>query len=234
MGEIFNEDKTKSYFHFLKRLQTKEPDAFFPSRSVENFLRYVDRCRKKAFKARSNHKCLLLDIKYNQAHLICPPWWSPQAMPRLFSLIREQDWRVVDVHRESVGTHISNQIAMKTGTYHRRGSENPNESVKVHIDPATLLQSIASTSATKERVQAAFDGYTKYLRVDYEDMFDAGKNGQFSDALLGRLSDFFGIEKTFDPVPKLKKVLQDDPFAHVENADELREALRRSGALTNG
>src|SRR5579862_8075352 len=47
-GEVLNEQNPRSYFHFLKRLQAEDRDAISPSRSVQNFLKYLGWCRQTA------------------------------------------------------------------------------------------------------------------------------------------------------------------------------------------
>ena len=72
-----------------------------------------------------------------------------------------------------------------------------------------------------------FAGYERYLEVTYEEMFE-GADRIFSSELLARLSTFLGVENRFDPIPRLAKLLVDDPYAYVENVEEIRDTVLRN------
>jgi hypothetical protein len=231
LGEIFNEDNPKSYFNFLRKRQAKNPNALLPSKAVENFLAYVRWCRRLSLDRRPASRLIVIDVKYDQAHLLCVPWWGITFLPRLFSLIREQEWRVIDIHRRDlVGMFVSNHVAIQTGVYH---STNPahgtQEPAKVHVDPDALMRHIASTANAYRRVSEHFYGFDRYLCVAYEEMFEGTDDGSFRPALLDRLSGFLGIENAFERSPKLSRVLAKDPLSYVANAAQIRDVLRRSG-----
>jgi hypothetical protein len=233
VGEIFNESNPRSYFHFLQRRQTQDTNALLPSRAIDNFIAYVQWCRKKSLERRPGSRFVILDAKYDQAHLLCVPWWAITSLPKLFSLIREQKWRVIDIHRQNVvGMFVSNHVAIKTGIYHSTdlGRED-RPRAKVHVDPDALMRHVTATSQAYRRVGEHFRGYDKYLNLSYEEMFDDGGKGEFRAALLDRLSEFFVVESLFDPVPKLSKLLTEDPYAYVENAEQIRDVLRRNNML---
>jgi hypothetical protein len=172
----------------------------------------------------------VLDVKYDQAHLLCVPWWGITFLPKLFSLIREQQWRVIDVHRQnSVGMFVSNQVAIETGIYHSSALPNgEKQRARVRIDPDALIRHVTATVQAYRRVEEFFRGYDKYYKVVYEEMFDRADGGQFSSTLLSGVSAFFGMDNVFNPVPGLAKILEDDPFSYVENADEIREIVNRN------
>ena len=231
MGEIFNESNPNSYFRFLRRRQAQDPDALLPSQSVDNFLAYVRRCREKSLRKRPDSRVVVLDVKYDQAHLLCVPWWEITSLPRVFSLIREQEWRVIDIHRkDGAGMFVSNRVAIETGIYHSKAiTDGSGQRARVHIDPRALIRQLKTTAQAYERVTGHFRGYDKYRKVIYEEMFDDG--GLFRPALLDGLSTFFGVDNAFDPVPRLTKMLVDDIFAHVENAEEIRNVLGQHNML---
>src|ERR1700727_463913 len=93
MGEIFNESNAGSYFHFLQRRQADDSSALFPGRSIENFDAYVRWCRARSIEKRPRSRHVVLDVKYDQAHLLTVPWWGFNSLPRIFLLMRERDWR---------------------------------------------------------------------------------------------------------------------------------------------
>src|SRR5579864_8453354 len=80
LREVLNENNPRSYFNFLKRLQTDDGDALLPSRSVGNFVKYLGWCRNIALEKQPQNKVVILDVKYDQAHLLCEPWWSVTSL----------------------------------------------------------------------------------------------------------------------------------------------------------
>ena len=225
MGEIFNETNERSYFHFLQELIAGDPRAALPSHAMGNFAKYLEWCAELARRRRPATRTLVMDVKYDQSHLLCEPWWSVGALPKIFFLIRERGWKVIDIHRRNIaGLVVSNQIAIKTKVYHSTNLEpGAVQEAKVHINPQRLERELVATQNSYRRIAAHFGEYRKYLGVFYEDMFDS--DGCFSRSLLERLSDFFGVENRFDPKPKLAKLLEKDIFSHIENADEIRSLI---------
>jgi hypothetical protein len=230
IGEIFNESNPRSYFHFLQKRQASDPNALLPSRALDNFQAYVRWCRARSLKKRPKSRIVILDVKYDQAHLLCVPWWGITFLPRLFSLIRQQNWRLIDIHRQnSLAMFVSNEVAIETGIYHSSALTNgERQRAKVHIDPEALMRQVAATAQAYRRVEEFFRGYESYCKVTYEEMFEGADGEQFSPVLLGRLAAFFNIGNAFNPVPGLTKILERDPFAYIENADEVREIVNRN------
>jgi len=230
-GEILNETNPRSYFHFLQQRQAEDPSVILPSNSVANFLKYLDWCREQAHERKPRAKIIVVDVKYDQAHLICDPWWHVGSLPKIFFLIRERGWRVIDIHRSDiVSLVVSNQVAIQTKIYHSSALKpGDRQAAKVHINPERLRRELTTTTNAYQWVGRHFANYKKYLRLEYEDMFDGSASGQFSSSLIERLSDFLGIEDKFDREPKLTKLLAGDTFSHIENASEIRDMLDRLG-----
>lgn len=228
VGEIFNESNPNSYFRYLQTLVPAEADAFFPSKSLENFLRYLEWTRQLSAERRPKAKLVVLDVKYDQSHLLSEPWWGFSSLPRIFPLIREHRWRVIDVRRKDIRAMIiSNAVAIETKVYHSTALEqDQRQHMKVHIDKAQLLRQIETTEGSYRRISRHFDGYERYMAVNYEEMFDQEGGGAFSPAMLNGLSAFLNVENRFDAQPKLSKVLVGDMFEYVENAAEIKEAIR--------
>jgi hypothetical protein len=229
LGEVLNESNPGSYFHFLKRLQSDNRDAVLPSRAVANFVDYLKWCRETSIEHQPSNRLVVMDVKYDQAHLLCEPWWSLNSLPRIFSLMRELGCKVIDIHRRDlVGLIISNQIAMQTNIYHSNKLEpGGGQQARVRIDPERLLREVSSTAKAYDKVSRHFRGYPEYLAVEYEEMF---VNGEFSSSLILRLSTFLGVSDQFEREPQLNKLLVDDIFSYIENGDEVREHLARHSA----
>jgi LPS sulfotransferase NodH len=226
VGEIFNQSNERSYFHFLKQLVPAEPDCLFPSTSTRNFLKYVEACKDLATAKKQNCKVVVLDVKYDQAHLLCEAWWKIGQLPKILFLIREKRWRVIDIHRNDlVSLCISNQVAMQTKVYHSSAlAEGEKQTAKIRINPDQILRDVQATRAVYESVERHFANRREYKLVNYEEMFDA--EGSFSGELIDDLSTFLGVQNFFDRSPKLQKLLSEDILHHVENASELRLILQ--------
>jgi hypothetical protein len=225
-GEVLNESNPRSYFHFLRRLQAEDRDSISPSKSISNFMEYLGWCRKTALERQPTNRVIVLDFKYDQAHLLCEPWWSLNSLPRIFSLIRELGCKVIDVHRtDLVRLVISNKVAIETKIYHSNKLEpGTGHQAKIHIDPDRLLHEIGATAKAYDKVVRHFRSYPGYLQICYEDMFE---EGEFSPSLVRRVASFLGVPDEFDRKPQLSKLLGDDVFSYIDNADEVRERLAR-------
>ena len=225
-GEVLNESNPRSYFHFLKRLQAQNRDSISPSKSISNFMEYLGWCRETALERQPTNRIIVLDFKYDQAHLLCEPWWSLNSLPRIFSLIRELGCKVIDVHRtDLVRLVISNKVAIETKIYHSSKLEpGKGQQAKIHIDPDRLLHEIGATAKAYDKVARHFRSYSDYLQICYEEMFE---EGEFSPALVRRVASFLGVPDEFDRKPQLNKLLGDDVFSYIDNADEVRERLAR-------
>ena len=225
IGEIFNETNERSYFQFLQDRVRQDPGAALPSRATATFGEYLEWCWALAQARKPRARTLVLDVKYDQSHLLAESWWSLGSLPRIFFLIRERGWKVIDVHRTNVvGLIVSNQVAIKTKIYHSTNlAPGESQSARVHIDPKRLLREVRVTEDCYRRVGDHFREYPKYLRISYEEMFDEA--GNFSPAVLERVSAFLRVENKFDAKPKLAKLLEGDIFSHIENAAEIRDVL---------
>jgi len=226
-GEIFNESNSQSYFHFLQQQFAGDPAAVLPSNSISNFLRYLDWCRGRAVERKKNSRIIVADVKYDQSHLIYDPWWRVGSLPKIFFLIRERGWKVIDIHRSDiVGLVVSNQVAIQTKIYHSTALEpGARQSARVHINPNLLKRELATTASAYQAISRHFGNYKNYLMLTYEEMFDGTAGGAFAGGVLERLCAFLAVEDKFVRQPKLEKLLADDIYAHIENAWEIRELV---------
>lgn len=227
MGEIFSEPNGRSYFHFLQRQMASDPDVIFPSRSENNFVNYLEWCSEQALRHQPGNKIVIMDVKYDQAHLLADPWRSLGSLPKIFSMMRERSWRVIDIHRNDVlGQVVSNHVAMQTKIYHSTElTEGAKRAAKVRIDPKQLRRELNKAINAYQSMSQHFRDYDGYLMLSYEEMFDADDDGNFSSSITDRLSAFLQVEDKFDRKPKLAKLLTGDVFSHIENDDEIRELM---------
>ncbi len=226
LGEIFNENHPQSYWEFLARRAKDDGTCLFPSKSTAMFLAYVDELKSRFVKNGSDRNFIVLDVKYDQAHSVFAPWQDMNALPRLFALMKQFGWYVIDIERSDVlAMSISNMIAMKRKVYHVEANRARDEDdVKISVDTKLLQRDIESTVISYSRLHRFFSGYPKYSRVAYENMFD--ESGEmFSPELIAQLARFLELPDRFNRAPKLRKVLASDPFVHILNVDEVRRAV---------
>lgn len=227
LGEIFNEANPASYFHFLQRAVTHSPDALLPSNSNRTFLDYVEACRVRALERNPKAGVVVLDVKYDQAHLLCEPWLRLGELPRFYFLLRERKWKVIDIHRrDPFKLSISNQVAIQSSIYHSNTLEpGQKQTAKVQIHPGRLMEDVSATRKAYAVVERHFRGRPQYRQIFYEEMFADDAGSKFSGTMLADIAKFLNLGNVFDPKPKLQKLLQEDIFSYIKNAVQIRELM---------
>lgn len=227
-GEVFRETGEDSFFGFLRDSVAKDGSWMLPSRRVEIFLKYIEDCKAKAKSYKKDASTLVIDVKYDQTHLVYDAWRDMNALPVFFDVIKKNGWHVVDLRRQSiVSMIISNEIAISTNVYHSDLVDRDYQAdIKIRLDPNTLEHRIRGIRATYERVGFFFKDYPRYKSFFYEDLFDH-QTGAFKPDILEALSSLLGLDNRFDPQPALRKLLGTDALSYVENADEIGALLDR-------
>lgn len=232
LGEIFNEANPLSYFHFLQKKVAQSPAALLPSNANRIFLEYVESCRLRALEKNPKAKIVVLDVKYDQAHLLCEPWMRLGELPRFYFLLRERKWKVIDIHRrDPFKLNISNQVAIQSSIYHSNTLEpGQKQTAKVQINPSRLAEDVIATRRAYAHVERHFRGRPQYLQIFYEDMFADDSGTRFSAPLLAEIAKFLNLGNYFDPKPKLQKLLQEDIFSYIKNAAQIRALMEADEA----
>jgi hypothetical protein len=236
LGEIFNEANPASYFQFLQKAVTSETAALLPSRSNRMFLEYVESCLALALARNQQCRVMVLDVKYDQAHLLCEPWLRLGELPRLYFLLRERKWKVIDIRRrDPFRLSISNRVAIESSLYHSDMLDSgQKQTAKVYIDPARLIEDVAATRKAYAAVKQHFRGRVQYRQICYEEMFADVTGARFSAPLLAEVARFLNLENAFDPKPKLQKLLQEDIFSYISNAAQIRALMEADAAHLSG
>ncbi|HEY3638820.1 MAG TPA: hypothetical protein VGK90_11785 [Rhizomicrobium sp.] len=227
LGEIFNEANPLSYFAFLQKALVGNPSAVLPSNTNRIFLDYIESCRTAALQKNPKCKVVVLDVKYDQAHLICEPWLRLGQLPRFYFLVRERKWKVLDIHRrDPFKLNISNQVAIQSSIYHSNALQpGEKQTAKVHINPVRLTEDVKATRAAYAAVERHFRGLPQYRRIFYEDMFVDEAGTEFSEKLTAEIARFLNVGNAFDNKPKLQKLLQEDIFSYIKNAAQIRALM---------
>jgi hypothetical protein len=225
LGEAFNEGNPHALSRYLVSRAAHEPEVVLPRRSVPCFLDWLGESCAVAAREKPGARIVVVDLKSDQAHLIHEEWWHVAAPPRLFSLIKEHGWKVIDLRRRDLlALVVSSMVATATRTYHSFDlAEGTRQTARIRVEPRELLSLIRATEAGYRLLSGQFKAYSGHLGLIYEDLFDP--SGRFSGATLARLAAFLGVENRFDPAPRLEKLLTGDIFSYVENADEVKAFL---------
>jgi hypothetical protein len=222
LGEIFNEGHPRSYWRFLKTQLREDKDAFYPSKSVHYFLKYLD-----SLKSENEQKLLVMDVKYDLANSIGTVWRDMNSLPKIFFMMRQNGWTVLDIHRTDLfELIISNFVAMGTAIYHRDLLEEPvGPRPKTYVNTTKLFEEMEGTRLSYERLARHFAGYPRYMKIVYEEMFVQDES-LFSPTVVEQVSNLLHLDNLFDVRPKLRRLLSDDVFSYIENATEVRQALK--------
>ena len=143
--------------------------------------------------------------------------------------MRELGSKVIDVRRtDLVRSVISNRIAIETKIYHSSElGANTALTGKIRIDPYRLVRKVDTIVKAYENITRFFQNYRGYLRIDYEEMFQAEI---FSETVIDQVMSLIGVTDRFERRPQLNRLLGENIFSYVENADEVREFLLRYNA----
>jgi len=236
LGEIFNEANPLSYFGFLQKTAATNPDAMLPSSSNRTFLDYVEYCRSRALERNPKSRIVVLDVKYDQAHLLCEPWLRLGELPRFYFLVRQRKWKVIDIHRrDPYKLSISNQVAIESSIYHSNTLEpGQKQTAKVQINPGRLTEDVRATRRAYAAVERHFRDRSQYRQIYYEDMFADEAGTRFSGPLLAEIARFLNLGNAFDPKPRLQKLLQEDVFSYIKNAAQIRALMEADSAAASG
>jgi hypothetical protein len=171
-------------------------------------------------------------MKYEQSHLIYDTWQAITAFSKVFDILKEQEWKVMDIRRQDViGLVVSNELAMRTGVYGIQAGADWAQATTIRLDPEAFLQSIAYTNEAYRKIDYRFAGYPHYMKIQYEDMFDPLDEGKFQKSLVRTVSSFLGVQDEFNRTPALQKIGKRNPLDHVENRDEIRALIELKSAV---
>ena len=229
-GEIFNEVNDDSYWAYLLEEVRRKPDVILPSRSIETFQAYMALVMQRSIQYKPQARIVVLDVKYSHSHFVYDAWREDMsALPKVFFLMREKGWLVIDLHRRDLlALVVSNLVAIKSGIYHSTSLDAGAEyKPKVWVDPRELRWSMGIRERSFQRMSDHFEGYPGYLNLIYEEMFDDHADGRFSDKVLDQVSELLAVPNEFDAAPQLRKLLTGDIYDYIENAQEVRDQVRQ-------
>jgi LPS sulfotransferase NodH len=228
-GEVLNENNKRSFFHFLASLSQPPLALVTPSLRRNFFGNYIEHITDIAARNQTSASVCLVDIKYNQFHLIYDGWRDYYASPLILDFIKSNGHLIVDIHRtNTLHSVISNVFAQNTGVYHmgarvdRVDSEELSDK-KVLLNKKDIMRQVANMRRWHKTVSTYFSNYDKYVCIEYENMFDSD-GSRMADESLARVAKMLDLPLEFDNIPKLKKVMPVDPLDRVANKKEILAA----------
>jgi hypothetical protein len=198
-----------------------------------DFLEYL-----RAF---SDKRYMLIDVKYNSTHHVMKYWRFISEEPLLFTLLKEQDIRVLNLTRRNylrywlseVKAHLTQsweafdeRVVGDRPWYQAKYANRPaNRDPTVRLDVAETLATLELCRAENEIVAASFAGYEHYRELEYEDLFSE-IGAPVSDDALRQISDWLGIALNFaERRPQYKKQSAMRLADTIENYAEIAAAL---------
>jgi hypothetical protein len=135
------------------------------------------------------YTCVHLDVMYSNLAFLSPLWWDKPGKLPLLDYFRSRNFAVIHLVRSPLECYASIVNAETSGKYHRTADGDltgGRGETKGHTDldksVAAFREYEETTSAFRNIVDAAFEGYQFYCRLDYESMLDEEEGMLSKDA----------------------------------------------------
>lgn len=120
----------------------------------------------------------------------------------------------------SLDVLVSRLRSTVTDFYHAT-DEKSIQKIKIHIDPKLVVSQLDDVIAANDFIRTLMPDYLS-ITVSYDDLVSNVENS------MSRIYDFLGVDMSFLPVPKYKKIGSYDLSDDVENFEEIACVLRDS------
>jgi hypothetical protein len=199
-----------------------------------DFLEYL-----RAF---SDKRFMVIDVKYNSTHHVMKYWRFITEEPFLFTLLKEQGIRVLNLRRENYLRYWLSEVkAQLTQSWEafdesvvgeqkwyreKYAGRARQEDPRVRLDVDETLATLELCRTENELVAASFAGYEHYLELEYTELF-AEIGAPASESALGRICEWLGVTPGFaERRPQYKKQSALPLERTIENFEEISAALR--------
>ena len=249
LPEVFNTTPTADfqlaidadYFGFVeKRLSGDMRSALAMEDPAELFLDYLEFLRCFA-----DERYLLVDVKYNSTHHVKPGWRFTTEEPRLFSLLLENQVRILNLTRRNfLRYYVSEQKAQARKSweafdpavvgeqpwylakYKDSDRSRPAPDICLRIDIGDMLKVLELCQSESDLITQYFSDYDLYLEVEYQEVFPEPQ-GPISQAATDRITQWLQISKEFVELrPQYSKQSELPLWETVENWNEVATALQ--------
>lgn len=226
IGEVAqdqNMSSPASFLAWIRRNRDEYPDYLLrkPSSVERVFKSYVNFLRENY----ADQKLLIIDIKLDQLGLFNSFQHYPLQRPKLFDLIRENNYAIIHLMRSNlVEAYLSNAVAARRNSWVVFQEENiPREKVTLNIKNIIPDLEERLEEMHKCRAWLASSG-TTMLDVEYQNILNA--EGQLSGEIIDWVHSNLDEDIVFpdDMIPPTKKLVK-SYAATVENFDDVVETL---------
>jgi len=226
-GEVFHDEyqnfnKEFSFFKVREQMIKESPNLCVPFTNNQKFVfdGFFDLLQKS-----SQAPFHVIDVKYNSWHHFNTTWHSPMEPPTMLQFIMGNKIPIIHIKRRNLlHQYLSLKVAISSGKFHYNKNERGKQRKKIRIQPNHCKMSMRIVRKDVNNFQYWLANYPFYYEVVYEEMIIANK---FSNQLNSIVSEITNGEITRLGDPPLKKGIS-DPFALIENKDELINALKNS------
>jgi hypothetical protein len=211
-----------NFYNFAERYARGHVARVLPGAHEELFRDYLEYLR-----CFSSRRALVIDVKYNSAHLLVAPWSDNFTSPLLFQLIQELELNVLNVKRKNYLRYVlSNEKAKATGQWHTwtpmrdRYIDEP-----IELDVGSVVEQLKSCMEEDFAVDRRFANYPHFIAWEYTDVFQISTGGVCS-GFAAAAADLLGVTNRFDRVPEYTKQAQLPLEKSILNYQEVASALR--------
>ena len=211
-----------NFYRFAERHARGNVERVLPEAQTalfQDFLEYL-RCF-------SSRRRLVVDVKYNNAHLLVAPWSNDFTAPFLFTLIQDLGINVLNVKRTNYLRYVlSNEKAKATNQWHTwLRMRQRYVDVPIALPVESLLEELAICAHEDGVVNRCFSRYPRFRTWEYTDIFEPTTDGVSVDFATAT-AEFLGVTNSFDLVPDYTKQAQLPLEESILNYDEVAATLR--------
>jgi len=211
-----------NYFNFLGERRDEIKKVLTSEEAQEalflEWLEYLDTFSEKPR--------MVVDIKYNSAHNVDAPWRDLAAEPTLFSYIRRNGIRVLNLRRRNyLRYYLSWLKTEQTRKYHLHAS-GPDGAVKVEdegiaLDLDEMFFRLELCRNEDQLIHRMLGGYDHYMAIEYEELFPRIGEPP-ADTVIEQVAEWMGI------APEFKK---SQPRYRKQSVLPLEQAINNYGAV---
>lgn len=208
------------FYEYLYQRVLQDKSLIFPGHHQQVFYDYIG-----YLKELSQGKPIAADVKYNNFHLLTPPFKLKQDGSFILDYIASAQAPVVHIVRKNkLRIYISELIAKKTGVWGTHSQARiTQDRLGLKINVQDMQQKLRGISQTAESAAKKLSSLGNLHTLVYEDMFDP--QGRFAPAVVALVKDLLNVE-TVNSDPAHIKINPEPLSAIIENYDEVAVALQ--------
>lgn len=225
-SEVFLETNTSqgNFWDYMTRCASRQVDIIRPSMREQAFAEYR---RHLDMIAAKRH--VLIDVKYNQSHMLDGPVRGLISSPILFRIARDNDLPVIHlVRRNMLKTFLSMRHSQQAKRASIRVTEPAAAEVfRIVVDIPELLHFLEQTQADIAWATRLVDRCRQRVTLEYETLFDRQSGCLAADGAR-KIEDLLGVTDLTRQVPVQRKMTNDHLEDVISNFHAVYSALRHT------